>query len=265
MVKNLLIQLVDFTYRQILCCIFPAAIFLILALSKVNPIQSIPRYDFIFVLCVAMQIFMVQSKLETMEELKTICLFHLIGLFLEIYKVKMGSWSYPEFSYLKIAGIPIYSGFMYASVASYVGQAFKRFDLLFEDWPGRYLTLPLAGAIYINFFTNHFFPDLRILIFMVMILIFSKTTVRFTSKNTSFQMPLVISFVFIGFFIWIAENISTFFGAWQYPNQRGKWHLVDMNKISSWILLVIISIILIYNLNERIYRNQKKSVLVKNE
>ena len=32
-------------------------------------------------------------------------------------------------------------------------------------------------------------------------------------------MPLVLSFVLIGFFIWIAENIATFFSAWEYPNQ----------------------------------------------
>ncbi|MBW9235086.1 DUF817 domain-containing protein [Leptospira santarosai] len=28
------------------------------------------------------------------------------------------------------------------------------------------------------------------------------------------------------FFIWIAENIATFFGAWEYPNQVDAWSLV---------------------------------------
>ncbi|WP_441007278.1 DUF817 family protein [Parageobacillus thermoglucosidasius] len=28
------------------------------------------------------------------------------------------------------------------------------------------------------------------------------------------------------FFIWIAENIATFFGAWQYPNQTKAWSLI---------------------------------------
>lgn len=44
-------------------------------------------------------------------------MFHLIGLALEIFKVHMGSWSYPEEGYVKIFGVPLYSGFMYASVA----------------------------------------------------------------------------------------------------------------------------------------------------
>jgi uncharacterized membrane protein YoaT (DUF817 family) len=61
---------------------------------------------------------MVYLKLETIDELKVICLFHIIGLILELYKVHMGSWSYPEEGWSKIQGVPLYSGFMYASVAS---------------------------------------------------------------------------------------------------------------------------------------------------
>ncbi|EEM82841.1 hypothetical protein bthur0011_31740 [Bacillus thuringiensis serovar huazhongensis BGSC 4BD1] len=61
-------------------------------------------------------------------------------------------------------------------------------------------------------------------------------------------MPLVLSFFLIGFFIWIAENIATFFGAWQYPNQREAWSLVHLSKISSWFLLVVISIMIVTQL-----------------
>ncbi|MBJ6949523.1 DUF817 family protein, partial [Vibrio cholerae] len=52
----------------------------------------------------------------------------------------------------------------------------------------------------------------------------------------------------IGFFIWIAENIATFFGAWQYPNQHETWNLVHLSKISSWFLLVVISIMIVTQL-----------------
>ncbi len=61
-------------------------------------------------------------------------------------------------------------------------------------------------------------------------------------------MPLSLSFILIGFFIWIAENITTFFGAWQYPNQEGSWNIVHIGKISSWFLLVVISIIIVAQL-----------------
>ncbi len=39
---------------------------------------------------------MYRSGLETRDEIKVICVFHFIGLLLELYKVRMGSWSYPE-------------------------------------------------------------------------------------------------------------------------------------------------------------------------
>ncbi|MNJ02095.1 hypothetical protein D3C73_1619350 [compost metagenome] len=61
-------------------------------------------------------------------------------------------------------------------------------------------------------------------------------------------MPLVLSFALIGFFIWIAENIATFFKAWEYPNQAGAWQLVHLGKVSSWLLLVIVSFLIVASL-----------------
>ncbi|MNJ46942.1 hypothetical protein D3C77_420850 [compost metagenome] len=61
-------------------------------------------------------------------------------------------------------------------------------------------------------------------------------------------MPLLLSFLLIGFFIWVAENVTTFLGAWKYPNQEETWHLVHIGKISSWFLLVVISVIIVAQL-----------------
>lgn len=61
-------------------------------------------------------------------------------------------------------------------------------------------------------------------------------------------MHVVLSFLLIGFFIWLAENISTFMGAWAYPNQEHTWHIVHLGKISSWFLLVVISVIIVAQL-----------------
>ena len=63
-------------------------------------------------------------------------------------------------------------------------------------------------------------------------------------------MPLNISFILIAFFIWIAENISTFFGAWQYPDQVHVWNVVSTQKITSWFLMVIISFIIVASLKK---------------
>lgn len=93
-------KLLYFGILQILCCIFPIIIFLSLAITKYVQISFLPRYDLILLICIVTQIFMVVSKIETVSELWIICLFHLLGLCLEIYKTHMGSWSYPEFSYI---------------------------------------------------------------------------------------------------------------------------------------------------------------------
>ena len=54
-----------------------------------------------------------------------------------------------------------------------------------------------------------------------------------------------VAFLLIAFFIWIAENISTYLGAWKYPDQIHTWTLVGTGKITSWFLLVVISFIIV--------------------
>ena len=65
-----------------------------LALSTVIPFPYIQRYDAILLILLAVQYLMFRTGLETLDEIKVICVFHVIGLLLEIYKVHMGSWSY---------------------------------------------------------------------------------------------------------------------------------------------------------------------------
>lgn len=246
-------KLLIFAWLQALCCIFPVAIFVTLAISRIIPISLLQRYDFIFFICILVQFLMVRLRLETVDELKVICVFHIIGLCLELFKVHMGSWAYPEPAVFKIGGVPLYSGFMYASVASYICQAWKRMDLRFLCWPKSCITYPLAGAIYFNFFTHHFVMDLRWVIIGSLFLFFYRSRVRFVVDGQVYHMPVVLSFLLIGFFIWVAENISTFLGAWKYPDQMQAWQMVHLGKISSWFLLVIISIIIVANLKHLKY------------
>lgn len=240
--------------QQALCCIFPVCIFLLLAISKFYVPFNVPRYDFILIGCVAIQLIMVALKFESLDELKVISLFHLIGLLLELFKIKMGSWSYPEFGYSKIFNVPLYSGFMYASVASYICQAWRRFDLKVKNWPSLKFTFALCVLIYLNFFTHHYIFDFRWILFAIVIYTFQNTVVHFKLNTLNkanpniYKMPLLISFLCIGFFIWIAENVSTYYGAWAYPNQHKAWQMVHLSKISSWFLLVIISIVIVADL-----------------
>lgn len=187
-------QLLHFTYEQALSCLFPVVIFLTLALSKIVLIPGLYRYDFILIVCLLMQWVMYKTGLETKDELKVITVFHLIGLLLEIYKVHFGSWSYPEEAYSKVFGVPLYSGFMYASVASYICQAWRRLHLQMYHWPKAIFVIPLGAMIYFNFFTHHFLYDFRWFLTLLLFIVFFRTFVEFSLRGVTYKMPLVLSF-----------------------------------------------------------------------
>ncbi len=197
-----------------------------------------------------MQVALVAACIETLDEVKVIAFFHLLGMALELFKTSpaIRSWSYPEPGFFKLASVPLYSGFMYAAVGSYICQAWRILDLELTGYPSPRISGPLAGAIYLNFFTHHWIADLRWVLAGLVLFVFRGTWVRYTVTSTRRRMPLALSFLLIGFFIWIAENVATYFGAWTYPNQRAGWRLVGVGKISSWGLLVILSFILVADL-----------------
>jgi hypothetical protein len=72
--------------------------------------------------------------------------------------------------------------------------------------------------------------------------------VAFTPVTTPRGMPLVLAFLLIGVFVWFAENIATYLGAWQYPDQGDGWRMVSLAKLSSWSLLVIVSMMAVVQL-----------------
>lgn len=239
-----------FGWNQALSCIFPVIIFATLGLTKFVHVPGIARYDLILLVCIAAQIMMLLTKLETFDELKVITMFHVIGLLLELFKVQMGSWAYPEEAWSKVLGVPLYSGFMYASVASYICQAWRRLELRLANWPRAWEATALAVLIYANFFTHHWLPDLRWVLIAVLAALFRRTLVYYTVGGKIYAMPMLVAYALIAFFIWLAENISTFLGAWRYPNQEAGWALVHWGKLSSWFMLVIISIIIVVQLKD---------------
>ncbi|WP_239256786.1 DUF817 domain-containing protein [Listeria ilorinensis] len=247
---NFLTGLVDFTWKQMKCCLFPAIIFCALGVTKLVPLSFIPRYDLLLIICLLAQILLILYGFETLDELKVIMMFHLIGLGLEIYKVQMGSWSYSEPGFATLLGVPLYSGFMYASVASYICRAFKEFHLRIENWPNSILAIGICVLIYANFFTHHFLPDFRYLLIVLVLILFARTSVYFTVSQKELKMPLSLSFLLIAFFIYLAENIASFFGAWSYPDQLAAWRPVHIGKMTSWFLLIIISIIIVAQLKK---------------
>lgn len=245
-------ELVIFGIKQARACLFAGAFFLLLFLSHKLPLGPIHRYDFLFVAALLLQVVLYLTKVETKDEIKTIALFHLLGLCLELFKTspQIGGWSYPEPGFFKIATVPLYSGFMYAAVGSYISQSWRIMQLKLTGTV-RYTACTILGcAIYLNFFTNEFLPDARWILIPLVFVVFHGVRVHFIVSKRIYRMPISLSFGLIAFFIWIAENISTYLGAWKYPHQLGAWDIVSFKIISSWYLLVIISFILVAYLKQ---------------
>ncbi len=226
--------------------LFFAAVFLVPREGLLN----IPRYDLLLIIALSIQGWMLWTKLETWDEFKAICVFHLVGFLLEAFKTSSGikSWSYPDFAYTKVLGVPLFSGFMYAAVGSYIIQAWRLLDLRIIHHPPHWMSALVAFLIYANFFTHHFIGDYRWYLAAVTLGLFARSSVIFKPMDKERKMPLLLSFILIGFFIWLAENISTFFTIWQYPNQIGAWSVVHLSKWSSWSLLVIMTFTIVVNL-----------------
>ncbi|HYD81347.1 MAG TPA: DUF817 domain-containing protein [Paucimonas sp.] len=237
-----------FGLKEARACLFAGLFFCALFASHKLKGFGLPRYDVLLLIAVGIQAWMLRAKLETWDEFRAILVFHAIGLALEIFKTSMGSWAYPEFAYSKAFGVPLYAGFMHAAVASYMIQAWRLLDLRIERHPPYWMAAVLAIAIYANFFSHHFIGDYRWHLIALACGLYARTTVVFRPYDRERRMPLVLAFVLIGFFIWIAENISTFFGAWRYPNQIGAWAMVHVGKWSSWSLLAMMTFIIVVEL-----------------
>ena len=129
-------------------------------------------------------------------------------------------------------------------MGSYVCQAWRRLDLEFVGYR-RLATALVAAAIYVNFLTHHWLPDVRVVLASAMVVATWGVVVHFTVGGVRHRMPLALSFVLIGFFLYLAENIATFLGAWEYPNQSDVWHLVHPAKFGSWALLVTVACVIV--------------------
>lgn len=244
-------EFVLFGFKQGWACLFGGLMLaLLLATFLFYPADAaLPRYDFLTLAALAIQIGMLWFRLETWEEAKVILAFHVVGTAMELFKTAVGSWIYPEFSYLRIGGVPLFSGFMYAAVGSYIARVWRIFDFRYTRYPPIWATWVLAALIYVNFFAHHWLPDLRNVLFLALIVLFLRTRIYFTVWRERRWMPLLIGWLLVALFIWFAENIGTFARAWTYPDQAGGWSPVSPAKLGAWYLLMYISFTLVSAVN----------------
>jgi uncharacterized membrane protein YoaT (DUF817 family) len=244
-------EFVRFGLKQGWACLFGALLLaLLLGTHLAYPTGAwLSRYDFLLVAALAIQAGMLACRLETWEEAKVIFIFHLVGTAMEVFKTAVGSWIYPEASLLRLGGVPLFTGFMYAAIGSYIARCWRLFDFRFSGHPPLSLLAVLTLAIYANFFSHHYLPDGRVLLFALTALLFGRCWVYFKIWRVHRRMPLLVGFALVALFIWFAENIGTFTAAWMYPHQRQGWTLVASSKLGAWFLLMIISYALVALLN----------------
>ena len=118
-----LYEFLRFGVKQGWACLFGGILVgLIIATYFLYPRNAaLARYDFLCM--VAVQVVLLASRLETWEEAKVILMYHLVGTVTEVFKTSVGSWIYPEPNFFRIAGVPLFSGFMYSCIGSYICRA----------------------------------------------------------------------------------------------------------------------------------------------
>ena len=236
-----------FGFKQGWACLFGGLMLALLLATHLfyPPDAPLHRYDFLTIAALGIQAAMLAFRLESWAEAKVIFAFHVIGTIMEVFKTQAGSWIYPEHSLLHIGAVPLFSGFMYAAVGSYIARIWRIFGFRFTHFPPVWTTVLLATAIYVNFFAHHWLPDIRVALFAAAILLFGRCWVIYRPWRRPRRMPLLVGFFLVALFIWFAENLGTFANAWTYPDQRHGWQMVSIAKLGSWYLLMIISFVLV--------------------
>ncbi|MEJ1087350.1 DUF817 domain-containing protein [Microbacterium sp. Mu-80] len=246
-VRAALIEFVVFVLKQAWACAFGATLLVVIIAARLfyPDDAALARNDLLTLAAVLIQVAMLVFGLETVRELRVIVLFHITGTIMELFKTDVGSWAYAAEGMLRIGGVPLFSGFMYAAVGSYMVRVYRLFDLRFSRYPRLWMTAIVAAAIYANFFTHHFWWDARWVLLIAVVLLWGRTVMYARIRVRVLRLPLLAVFAGVAFFIWLAENIGTWAGAWAYPDQLDGWQLVSISKLGSWFLLMIISVVLV--------------------
>ena len=236
-----------FGLKQAWACLFGGGMLaLLLGTAWLWPADApMARYDFLVLAAVALQVALIALGLEKPREALVIFIFHVVGTIMEVFKTAHGSWTYPEASLLRIGGVPLFSGLMYACVGSYIARVIRLFDIRFVRYPPPWLPWILAIAAYANFFTHHYLPDIRLGIYAASALIFARSWFTFRPDLVERRMPVLLGLFLVALFIWFAENLGTLAKAWVYPSQASGWRMVSISKLGAWYMLTLLSWVLV--------------------
>lgn len=242
-----LVEVAVFLIKQAWACVFGFALLVAIVAARLWWPDDAPlaRNDALTIAAVIIQVAMLAGRLETGREVWVIVLFHITGTAMELFKTDVGSWSYAAEGVLRIGGVPLFSGFMYAAVGSYMVRVYRLFDLTFSRYPRRWLTAVVAVLIYVNFFAHHYVWDLRWALLAAVLVLWTPTVMHARIWRRTLRLPLLAAYAGVALFIYLAENIATWAGAWLYPDQLDGWQPVSLTKLVSWFLLMIVSVVMV--------------------
>lgn len=148
-----------FGIKEARACLFAGLFFLAIFTVPRTGVFGIARYDILLIIAVVIQSLMVMLKLENWAEVKAITLFHILGFILEVFKTSpaIGSWQYPEAGWSKIFGVPLFSGFMYAAVGSYLIQCWRLQNIRIYYHPPHYFDIDFISGLVCQFFYSSFY------------------------------------------------------------------------------------------------------------
>ena len=143
------LEFLVFGFKQGWACLFGGLMLALLLGTHLFWPEDAPlhRYDAITIGAVLIQLGMLAFRLETPREAIVILIFHIVGTVMELFKTAAGSWQYPEASLLHIGAVPLFSGFMYAAVGSYIARVWRIFDFRYSGYPPAWSSYALAAAI----------------------------------------------------------------------------------------------------------------------
>lgn len=241
-----------FGIKQASACIFGGFLLAMMIITRFwYPIDFLYRYDFLFLAAVGFQILLLAFRLESPGEAVVILLFHVVATVMELFKTSDGirSWQYPEPFEIGIGNVPLFAGFMYSAVGSYIARVWRIFEFRYSSYPPLGRTVVLVSLIYLNFFTHHYVTDIRWALIVVSLLMFGRVWIYFRMDQTHRRMPLVLGWLLVALFIWFAENLATFANVWIYPTQQHHWQMVSDTKLVAWYLLMMLSFVLVSLVN----------------
>ena len=143
-----LVEFAVFVAKQAWACVFGFLLLAVIVAARLwYPDDAwLARNDALTLTAVAIQVLMLATRLETIGELRVVLLFHVAGTVMELFKTAAGSWQYDPEGLLRIGAVPLFSGFMYAAVGSYMVRVYRLFDLRFDRYPRRWITVLIAAG-----------------------------------------------------------------------------------------------------------------------